>query len=83
MFISSKFKAKPIAIPAEFSGIELVCVDISFGYTVFRIIGYYRPPGFDTDDCLYASSSVKALAFLYSTRHLCMLLGDFNLPDID
>ena len=83
LFVSKKLKVNLISIPADYSSIELLCVDIKFNSISTRIIGYYRPPGFDHSDCVYATVSVDALTYLCDTQYLIMILGDFNLPQVD
>ena len=39
-----------VAIPQRFEDIEVVCIDIEVKGSIYRIIGYYRPPGFSTVD---------------------------------
>lgn len=64
----------------QYQNVECVCIDVQSEY---RVIGFYRPPSFSRSDLDYATASVLLLRKLCSTDKKLILLGDFNLPDID
>ncbi|XP_047132453.2 uncharacterized protein LOC124811182 [Hydra vulgaris] len=72
-----------VDIPLEFHELEIVCADLYLNGQSFRIIGYYRSGGFDKEAIDYMQSSVKCFSILCSTKKNVVILGDFNLPDID
>ena len=51
--------------------------------TDYRVICFYRPPGFDNESYTYLCESVKFIQGLCSTDRLVVIMGDFNLPCID
>jgi hypothetical protein len=72
-----------IEIPTEHNNIELICADITVCGTTFRTIVYYRPPHYLADDVTYLSKSIELLSKLIECKHNIILMGDFNLPNID
>jgi len=74
-----------VNISVEFSDIECVSIDISrrLMSNNYRIIAYYRPPGTSSAEVEYASKSVQLFRKLCSTHKTVIMLGDFNLPDIN
>ena len=58
----------------------LICIYIN---TDYRVIGYYRSSGLGSNALVYLSDSVKCLQALCSTDKITVILGDFNLPNID
>jgi len=86
LFINSNIKHEEVSISQHdqySSMIELVCVDVYFGSICTRVIAHYRPPGTGPDEVLYASSTIKLLKSLCSTRNEIVLMGDFNLPGVN
>jgi len=71
------------AIPQRFEDIEVVCIDIKVKGSVYRIIGYYRPPGLSTVDYEYIQDSIRCFQHLCSTHHTVVIMGDFNMPLVD
>ena len=74
---------RSVEIPIGFSHIELICVDISWGCAVWRIVGYYRSGGFDDEAEKYATDTIECLRFLCTGGRTICFLGDFNLPLIN
>ena len=62
------------------SDLEVVCIKIDIGSDTLVICCVYVPP----DSSLsYVSSLVKFLSEITSSFSCCIILGDFNFPDID
>ena len=83
LLIRSCISFRQICVPGCFSHIELICVDVSLGCAVWRIIGYYRSGGFDDIAREYAIDTIECLKFLCNGGETICLLGDFNLPLIN
>ena len=83
LFVRNGIKYAHVEIPKEFNNVEILCADIKLGDQSVRIIGYYRSGGFDKEATDYMTASVKCLKKLCSTANRVLLLGDFNLPEID
>ena len=83
IFVRDTAVVHQVAVSGEFNNIEVVCIDVHLYNTVYRVIGFYRPPGLDRDAQAYLSASVKCLQALCSTEKTTVILGDFNLPNID
>ena len=67
-----------MAIHQCFDDIEVVCIDIKVKGSIFKIIGYYRPPGFSTADYEYIQ-----MYKMFPTHHTVVIMGDFNMPLVD
>ena len=62
------------------SDLEVVCIKIDISSDTLVICCVYVPP----DSSLsYVSSLVKFLSEITSSFNCCIILGDFNFPDID
>jgi len=83
LFVKGVHAASHVRIDEEFTNIELVCIDVSLGQCDYRVIGYYRAPGLDSNDLDYMKCSIKCFQKLCATYRTIVLLGDFNLPKID
>jgi len=59
VFCRNDLSVESVAIPQRFDDIEVVCIDIKVKGSIYRIIGYYRPPGFSTVDYEYIQNSIK------------------------
>ena len=66
---------------------ELVCLNICYFNSKFRIILVYRPPKSSFPDSSSLLNSSIALSNLLDNlcniKMSCIILGDFNLPDVD
>lgn len=82
---NTKVKAVPVRVPDSFDDLDVLCVDIISVSQPIRLIACYRPPSSDTD--IAAVNSMKH--FIGCVEYLCdvdksvILLGDFNLPNVD
>jgi len=83
IFVRDTAVVHQVAIRGEFNTVEVVCIDVNLYNTVYRVIGFYRPPGLNHDALVYLSASVKCLQALCSTEKNIVILGDFNFPNID
>jgi len=83
VFCRNDLSVESMAIPQRFHDIEVVCVDIEVKGSIYRIIGYYRPPGFSTVDYEYIDNSIRCFQHLCSTHHTVVIMGDFNMPLVD
>ena len=57
------FRFDQLKLLIGFSHIEVICVDISWGCAVWRIVGYYRNGGFDDEAEKYATDTIECLRF--------------------
>ena len=62
---------------------ELTCADITINGLTYRTVVYYRPPHYSNEDFAYFRSSLQCLQELSESMSPTILLGDFNLPDMD
>ena len=69
VFCRNDLSVESVAIPQRFDDIEVVCIDIKVKGSIYRIIGYYRPPGFSTVDYEYIQNSIRCFQHLCSTHH--------------
>ena len=83
ILLSDCISYRLVDVPPKYSHIELICIDIIFGLTTWRIIGYYRYGGYDNKALEYARDSVDCLRSLCLSKKAICLLGDFNLPDFN
>ena len=83
IFVKKAIDAVVVDIPAEFSHIEVICVDLLFSTTNCRVICFYRRPGFSDIDISYMNDCVQCFKKLCSTEKLVVITGDCNLPDIN
>ena len=67
----------PVVILSEFY--ELVAVDVFASYQIYRFITVYIPP--NTTSATFANF-VYALRSVCDDEKICIILGDFNRPDI-
>ena len=79
----SKFlcaRANLVSIPTSYNDLKILAVDFSCSGTKTRIILTYRRPGFTasiSNDLLF-----QALETLILPHQRCIILGDFNLPEL-
>jgi len=69
--------------PSEYHGLEIVCADLDLNGYSFRVIGNYRNGGFGAAAIDYVEASIKFFSKLCSTEQTVVLLGDFNVPELD
>lgn len=75
---------KHVEVHSMYEKIELICSDIIINGATFRIILYYRPPHYNLSDLEYLSTSIDCISSLLSAcKHNTILLGDFNMPNVD
>ena len=55
IFVRDTAVVHQVAVSGEFNNIEVVCIDVHLYNTVYRVIGFYRPPGLDRDAQAYIS----------------------------
>ena len=72
----------PVAIPTQYSHIEICAVDVLNLQSKCRIIVVYRPPSADNDidGFRYCAGLAKCVEHLTSNNHTIVLFGDFNIP---
>ena len=84
ILIRTDIMVKTVNVPSIYDKLELICTDIAVRGTMFRIIVYYRPPHYNSHDLDYLSASIDCISSLMSScTHNTILLGDFNLPNVD
>ena len=67
------------SIPLEFSNFEFICIDIKPG---IRFLCFYIPP--DSSNCAQTITNIcKIISFYHTTSTPFIVLGDFNLPNIN
>jgi len=70
-------------VPIDSINVDIVAVDLTFDTHKIRIITCYRPPYYTNEDVAYLDSLVTALSKLCLSSQQNIVLGDFNLPNID
>jgi hypothetical protein len=84
LLIHHSIPVTEITLPEVCRNVELVCVDINIYGAQYRVIVYYRRPYFQTDDISYFELSTQCLSdLLQHIRKSIIIMGDFNLPDMD
>lgn len=86
LFVRSDLAASSVDESTEqsfSSTVELVAVDINFCDRKIRIINCYRPPYYNDADVGYLTHLITSLTDLLNIDYDVILLGDFNLPEID
>ena len=83
LFLHKSLNYNVVTVPNDFADIELVCVDILCTDQPCRVIAYYRQPGFGVDAVDYVFKSIQCFQKLCATSKHVVILGDFNLPDLD
>ena len=83
IIIRNNISFRPVTVSVEFKHIEIVCIDFLLLNETCRFIMYYRTCGFSPDAIQYATDSIACLVELCNIKYRLVLLGDFNLPDID
>jgi len=75
----------PVNIPAQFSDVEAVAIDLIGSSFSYRFINCYRKPSSDTDagSISYTRKLIAMLEYLSCTDASLIVLGDFNLPNIN
>lgn len=61
-------------------GFELLCCDLKLLQSTLRLIAVYRTPTASINSTI---QMIKAISDLCSCKAQCVIMGDFNLPDID
>ena len=83
VFCRSDVTVEVVNVPPNFQDVEVVCIDIKIQGSVYRVIGYYRPPGSTATDLEYLQNSIKCFQHLCATHLTVVLMGDFNMPLVD
>ena len=83
IIIRNNISFRSVTVSVEFKHIELVCINVLLLNETCRFIMYYRSCGFSPDALQYATDSIACLMELCNIKYRLVLLGDFNLPDID
>jgi len=81
--VSDKFSSHAIPIPAKYDLLELVAFCVVTPLGSFRFITVYRPPEFNQAGREYMAMLSECLEFLCDTKDTVILVGDFNLPNIN
>ena len=82
---NNKIKATHVSTSDEFSDLDILSVDILNSNQPVRLILCYRPPSSDSDSSALTSMKhyIDCLEHLSDTHKSVVLLGDFNLPQVD
>jgi len=83
IFVRCDCDAVQIAIKQDVRDIEIICIDLTISALKLRIITCYRPPYYTGEDIQYLVEMLSIVSELCSSVSQFILLGDFNLPDID
>jgi hypothetical protein len=80
-----KLKVIQVDLPEKFSDLEIVCLDLLNVFIPTRIIVCYRAPSSDSglDDIEHIGHFIECLKFLSRHDATTLLVGDFNLPNIN
>lgn len=80
MFIQKKHSPVLIFKESIESGYDILCCDITIRFAAVRLLLLYRAPS--CSPC-FTRQMYKAISDLISCDHPTVVMGDFNLPDID
>jgi hypothetical protein len=83
LIIKNEISATRVYLASAYASLELICADIVINSMTYRTVVYYRPPYYTPADLVYLSNSQQCLSELSETMPNMILLGDFNLPDVD
>jgi Endonuclease-reverse transcriptase len=83
LFVRQSIAVQPVVVSDEFDMVELVCLDMSLYDIDYRVIGFYRSPGHDSESTRYMMTALRCLRKLCATHRTVVILGDFNLPEMD
>jgi hypothetical protein len=72
-----------VPIGNYFPNIEALCVDVYCNDNCVRLLGVYRPPGFDAASVLYMQDLVDCMLKFVPHKNPCYIVGDFNCPNIN
>jgi len=71
-----------IDLPTEYNLLEILAIDFCCCNCKTRIILLYRPPHTAVDN-IYQTKLVNCLRFLSISCSRLIIVGDFNLPEVD
>lgn len=83
MLVRKKFKVIPISFNDLYSNVEIVGVTFLEFQPKLDVFVVYRPPKRDDDARQYVQLLVECLLSCEVIHHTRLIVGDFNLPNID
>lgn len=84
IFVRKDLMAKSVNIKVNnVHDLEIVCVDVQFKSQYIRFITCYRPPAYSAHDVEYLKHLVCAISDLCLKASQVIIMGDFNLPNVD
>jgi len=83
IFAHKSLKTLIRKIPAQFSNIEVVCIDVIFGADKARFACIYRAPISEIKLPGYCANMCDLISVLCDVRHAVYVAGDFNFPSIN
>ena len=72
-----------VPLPEKFQNLDVIAVTVFTDIGSLRYITVYRPPEFNKLGRETMALLVECLEYLCNTRDTVILVGDFNLPNID
>lgn len=81
MFARENIQLKIVTPGVCYANCEVLCLDLNYRSDLFRFILVYRSPSFS--DISSITCLTECLNSLIVSNQIVILLGDFNLPDID
>ena len=81
--VNNKWTSFTIPLPEKFQNLDVIAVKITTDIGSLRYITAYRSPEFNQLGREYMVLLVQCLEYLCNTRDTVVLVGDFNLPNVD
>ena len=81
--VNNKWPSFIVPIPEKYRNLDVIAVTILSDLGRLRYITVYRPPEFNALGREYMVVLIECLEYLCNTRDSVILVGDFNLPNID
>ena len=84
MLANRNYDVNEVVISSQYSNIEIVAADINVHKTKYRVVVFYRPPQYTSDDVEYMKLATDCFRSLMSSTFMrVIIMGDFNLPEVD
>ena len=84
LLVHRNYDTNEVLISSQFKNIEIVAADITVHKTKYRVVVFYRPPQYTSDDAEYMRLATYCFRSLMSRNSMrVIIMGDFNLPEVD
>jgi hypothetical protein len=83
IFVRGDISAEIVPIDYVHSDVDIIAIDVTFDTQKVRVITCYRPPYYTIKDLTYLEGLLTVLTNLCLNSLQNIVLGDFNLPNID